>query len=115
MVVTGDMKANLQANEAAALTELRTVLSRKVPSIELRLYGSKARGEGESDSDLDIMIEIPLYDPALIAEIDDIVYNINLKHDVLVSTVIFGKDELDDGPMSESPLYKVGHSEGIAL
>ncbi len=97
------------------MEELRTILSQRFTLIDLRLYGSKARGEGSPDSDLDVMIEIPNYDRAAISEIDDIVYHINLKHDVLVSTVIFGKDEIDEGPMSESPIYKVIHREGIPL
>ena len=61
------------------------------------------------------MIEIPVNEPAIVADIDDIIYRINLDHDVLISAVIFGRDETEDGPMSESPIYKVIQDEGIPL
>jgi predicted nucleotidyltransferase len=87
----------------------------KYPIIDIRLYGSKARGEGREDSDLDVMIEIPDYDRAMVAEIDDIIYRINLEHDVFISALVFGKDELEEGPMSEAPIYKVIQREGVPL
>ena len=87
----------------------------RCPVIDVRLYGSKARGEGRQDSDLDIMIELPDYDRAMVEEIDDIVYRINLEHDVFISALVFGKDEMEEGPMSESPIYKVIQREGVPL
>jgi len=105
----------LAENEERALKELREELSAKYPIIDIRLYGSKARGEGREDSDLDIMIEIPEYDRGMVAKIDDIVYRINLKHDVFISVLVFGKDELEEGPMSEAPIYKVIQREGVPL
>ena len=87
----------------------------KYPIIDIRLYGSKARGEGGDNSDLDVMIEIPNYDRAMVAEIDDIIYRINLEHDVFISALVFGKDELEEGPMSEAPIYKVIQREGVPL
>ena len=105
----------LAKNEEIALEELRGKLFAKYPIIDIRLYGSKARGEGREDSDLDVMIEIPDYDRAMVAEIDDIIYRINLEHDVFISALIFGKDELEEGPMSEAPIYKVIQREGIPL
>jgi predicted nucleotidyltransferase len=105
----------LAENEERALRELRKELFAKYPIIEIRLYGSKARGEGRQDSDLDVMIEIPDYDRAMVAEIDDIIYRINLEHDVFISALVFGKDELEEGPMSEAPLYKVIQREGVPL
>ena len=87
----------------------------KYSIIDMRLYGSKARGEGREGSDLDVMIEIPGYDRAMVAEIDSIIYRINLEHDVFISAVVFGKDELEEGPMSEAPIYKVIQREGIPL
>lgn len=105
----------LAENEERALKELREELFAKYRIIDIRLYGSKARGEGREDSDLDIMIEIPEYDRAVVAEIDDIIYRINLEHDVFISALIFGRDELEEGPMSEAPIYKVIQREGVPL
>ena len=105
----------LTENEEKALKELREELFAKYPIIDIRLYGSKARGEGREDSDLDVMIEIPNYDRGMVAEIDDIIYRINLEHDVFISALVFGKDELEEGPMSEAPIYKVIRKEGVPL
>jgi predicted nucleotidyltransferase len=105
----------LAENEERALKRLRGELFARYPIIDFRLYGLKARGEGRQDSDLDIMIELPDYNPAIIAEIDDIVYQINLEHDVFITALMFGKDELEEGPMSESPIYKVIQREGVPL
>ena len=105
----------LAENEERALKKLRQELLAKIPIIDIRLYGSKARGEGRPDSDLDVMIEIPAYDRKMIATIGDIIYRINLEHDVFISALVFGKDELEEGPMSEAPIHKVIQSEGIPL
>ena len=105
----------LTENEQRALRELRDELVSKYPILDIRLYGSKARGEGESDSDIDVMIEIPGYDSLMVGEIDDVIYRINLNHDVFISVLVFGRDELEEGPMSESPIYKVVQREGVPL
>jgi len=105
----------LAENEERALKQLREELSASYPIIDFRLFGSKARGDGRQDSDLDVMIELPDYDRAMVAAIDDIVYRINLENDVFISALVFGKDELEEGPMSESPIYKVIQREGVQL
>ncbi|MBN1106689.1 MAG: nucleotidyltransferase domain-containing protein [Deltaproteobacteria bacterium] len=105
----------LTENEQRALRELRDELVSKYPILDIRIYGSKARGEGEPDSDIDVMIEIPGYDDLMVGEIDDVIYRINLNHDVFISALVFGRDELEEGPMSESPIYKVVQREGVPL
>ena len=105
----------LTDNERQALKVLRELLSGKYQVLDFRLFGSKARGEGRPDSDLDVMIELPVNDPAIVADIDDIIYRINLDHDVFISAVIFGKDEIEEGPMSEAPIYKTIQREGVPI
>jgi predicted nucleotidyltransferase len=105
----------LAKNEEQALKRLREELFARYPVVDLRLYGSKARGEGRPDSDMDVMIELPDYDQAIVEEIDDTVYRINLEYDVFISALVFGKNELENGPMSESPIYKTIVREGVPL
>jgi uncharacterized protein len=105
----------LADNEEQALKRLRVELFARCPIIDVRLYGSKVRGDGKQDSDIDVMVEIPEYDRVMVADIDDIVYRINLEHDVIISALVFGKDEIEEGPMSESPIYKVIQREGVPL
>ncbi|MEI7671861.1 MAG: nucleotidyltransferase domain-containing protein [Deltaproteobacteria bacterium] len=76
-------------SETALRSSLRKFIDR-FSHIERELavgYGSKARGEEIPDSDLDVMIEIPGYDRAIVEDIDDIVYRINLEHDVFISAL----------------------------
>ncbi|HPL66367.1 MAG TPA: nucleotidyltransferase domain-containing protein [Smithellaceae bacterium] len=105
----------LTDNEQQALKVLRERIFSKYPVVDFRLFGSKARGEGRPDSDLDVMIELPVNDPAAAAVIRDIIYNINLDYDVFISAVIFGKDEIEEGPMSEAPIYKIIQREGVTI
>jgi hypothetical protein len=61
------------------------------------------------------MIEIPEYDPVMVAEIDDLIYRFNLEYDVFISALFFGKNELEEGPLSEAPIYKAIQREGVPL
>jgi predicted nucleotidyltransferase len=49
----------LADNEEQALKRLRVELFARCPIIDVRLYGSKVRGDGKQDSDIDVMVEIP--------------------------------------------------------
>jgi len=55
------------------------------------------------------------YTPQTEAAVDEAVYEINLAHDCLISVVIFGRRELEEGPLGESPLYKRILAEGVPL
>lgn len=105
----------LADNEQQALKLLRDQIFSKYKVLDFRLFGSKARGEGRTDSDLDVMIELPVNDQNIVSDIDDIIFRINLDHDVFISAVIFGRDEIEEGPMSEAPIYKVIQREGVSL
>ena len=105
----------LKDNERKALTDLKKILSAKFELLDFRLFGSKARGAGDPDSDLDIMIELPEINPQIEAQIDNIIFKINLENDALISAVFFGEKELTEGPMSESPLFKVIQKEGVPI
>jgi len=105
----------LLENEKNALKKLKKTLEERCGLIDFRVFGSKARGDAAPESDVDVMIEIEDYNPSTESAIDEIVFKINLEFDCFISAVIFGRRELEEGPLGESPLYRVIEKEGIAV
>jgi len=105
----------MKKNEKEALAQLKRVLLERFAVRRLVLYGSKARGQAAPDSDVDVMVELEEYTPAIESDIDEAVFEINLAYDCLISTVIFGRTELEIGALGESPLYRKIEREGITL
>ena len=104
----------LKSNEKKALRVLKEALS-PFDIIDLRLFGSKARGTDVEGSDIDVMMVIQERTPQIESTIDDLIFEINLEHDCLISAVYFSVPELDPGPMDQSPIYKRIVSEGVRL
>ena len=108
-------KAFLKKNEVTAIENLKKDLSSRFNLVDLRIFGSKVRREDTPESDIDVFIEIDNINSDIESEIDDIVYKINLENDTFISTIIFGRKEIEEGPMSESPIYKVILKEGVPI
>jgi len=105
----------LNENEKKAVETLHGKLKERFDVREMRLFGSKVRGQADPDSDVDIMIELAERSPEIESEIDDITFEVNLKNDAFITTIVFGQDELENGPMKESPIYKIIQKEGILV
>ena len=105
----------LNENEKKAVETLKSRLEERFEVRDMRLFGSKVRGQAGPDSDLDIMIELPKRSPEIESEIDDITFEVNLRNDSFITTIVFGQDELQQGPMKESPIYKTIRKEGIPV
>lgn len=105
----------LKRNEEAAVRTLRDELSQRFNIFDFRIFGSKVKGTDTPGSDIDVMIEIDELNPAIESQIDDIIYEINLKNNTFISAIIFSKKELEEGPMSESPIYKLIQKEGMPI
>jgi len=105
----------ISANEKKALNALRTALLANYSLLDLRLFGSKAKGTDSHDSDLDVMIVLEDYSPSIESEIDDLIFEINLKYNCFITALYFSRKELELGPLVESPIYKKILQEGITL
>jgi predicted nucleotidyltransferase len=107
------MPLSMKKNEERAINALKLTLSQRFHLLDFRLFGSKVRGDSRAGSDIDVMIILDRSNPQTRSEVYDIVFEVNLKHDTFISTTIFTKKEIEEGPMSESPLYKIVQKEGI--
>ena len=108
-------RITLEDSEIRAVLELKRALAARFKILDFRVFGSKARGDASPDSDIDVMIVVDGYTPEVENVVSDLVFDINLSHDCFISTVIFGREELEEGPLSESRLYKIVEKEGIKM
>jgi len=103
------------AKERKALLALKDALDKKFKLLDFRIFGSRARGNASPDSDIDVMIELDGYTSEVESFIDDYVFEINLAYDCFISTLIFSREELEKGPLGESPIYKTIAREGVGI
>ncbi len=102
-------------NERSALDALKSILQKKYELLDLKIYGSKAQASDSPESDLDVMIVLKNLTHDIESEIDDLIFDINIEHDCLITAIFFSQEELQVGSMSESPIYKKILQEGIGL
>jgi predicted nucleotidyltransferase len=102
-------------NEKKALNALKIGLYKRYELLDLKIYGSKAKGFDTPESDLDVMVVLKNLTPLIESEIDDLIFEINIENDCLITAIFFDQEELEVGPLSESPIYKKITQEGIAL
>jgi predicted nucleotidyltransferase len=102
-------------NEKKALGALKLELNRKYELLDLKIYGSKAKGLDTPDSDLDVMVVLKNLTPLVESEIDDFIFEINIENNCLITAIFFDQKELEVGPLAESPIYRKISQEGIAF
>lgn len=104
----------LNYNEQKALDGIIQKISLLYPIInKIILYGSKARGDFTEESDVDILFIADSHvAKAVKFEIYDIIYEFQLKYDVVVSAIFIA---YSDFQAAVKPLIRQVHMEGITL
>jgi predicted nucleotidyltransferase len=86
-----------------------------IPVLDLRVFGSCARGEDDEESDLDFFIEVNSITLELRQRISELAWEIGFQMGQLIFTVIITKSQLDEGAMGASPLILHIQKEGVQL
>ncbi|HOL55320.1 MAG TPA: nucleotidyltransferase domain-containing protein [bacterium] len=95
--------------------KLRVKLSKVVSLVDFRVFGSRARGEGDEYSDMDIFLEVEALNEGLKERILDIIWEVSFETCIVISPLIFTKEEIENSPLKVSPLVKNIMEEGIKI
>ena len=95
--------------------ELKRRCGEQVSLIEMRVFGSRARGDNKADSDLDIFIEVERLDRAIRRLIQDIAWETGLDYSTIITPIIFSRDEIERSPVRSSPIVQAVREEGITI
>jgi predicted nucleotidyltransferase len=94
---------------------LRQTLSSNI--VDVRLFGSEARGEATSESDIDVLVVVQPDTERVRFEdrIIDIAFDVNLDFGIYISPRVVTPGKLNDPVWRETPFIKNVAQESIAL
>lgn len=95
--------------------ELKERLSKVVQLVDLRIFGSRARGVADEYSDMDIFLEVESLNKELKNKISDVAWEVGFKHFIVISILIFTRDEIERAPLRASPIVKNITKEGVLV
>lgn len=106
---------SLQERDRRAIEEVVSVLKKDFPVREVRLFGSKARGDDDTESDIDLLI---LTSKQLAWQernkMTDALFDIQLKHGVVISLFVVPFEKWDKGILIAHPIHRIIEEEGVA-
>lgn len=97
------------------LKKFRRLLSEKVQVNQVILFGSRARGDAEPDSDMDVLVIIENKTDEIEDFVSDCAWEAGFYHGIVVSPVVYSRDEWENGPEHFSPFVQNVLAEGVHL
>ncbi|MDZ7697081.1 MAG: nucleotidyltransferase domain-containing protein [Deltaproteobacteria bacterium] len=106
----------LETNEKAAIQEATRILKDRFSVEDVILFGSKARGDSDPESDIDLLLlsKRPL-DWKERHAIVDALFDVEMKHDVVISIIINTLHDWNDGVCTALPIHDQINREGVAM
>lgn len=98
-------------DEIAAITkQFRQIVESKYDVIEMKLFGSFARGDYSKKSDIDLMVRLPKVDRSIEEDLFNIAYDLELQYDCVIDVIVL-PENLGNNIM----IYQNIQKEGIAI
>jgi uncharacterized protein len=90
-------KLKLNKQEKKAIKGFKKELNKELGEqiVEIKLFGSKSRGDANKNSDIDILVVLKEDSERNKDKVFDIVQSVLLEYEILLSPVIFNKEEYD--------------------
>jgi len=105
---------SIKDNEKNAVLEASAMLREAFPVKEVVLFGSKARGDDDEESDIDLLVLTT--QPVSWNErkaINNALYEIQMKYDIIISTLITTVTEWNEGTFSVLPIHGEISNQGV--
>lgn len=95
--------------------EVKNRLVGKIALREVRMFGSRARGDATPESDLDLYIETGPLTRQERRMISEAAWEVGFENNVVVVPVVVSQEAIEKGALSASPLYQTIQREGVPV
>lgn len=105
----------MNSDDRHVAEELKRRLSAVVRLVDVRVFGSRARGDAEEDSDLDVFIEVESLDPGTEERMRDVVWELGMQRKIYISPLIVTRREVEETPLRAAPIILNIQEEGVRV
>ncbi len=102
--------------EKTILDKMKDLLISQVSLYRMILFGSRARGDAQPDSDMDVLVVVDgQCTPEIRYLVSECAWEAGFEHGIVISTVVYSREEWENGPERHSLLALAVNQEGIPL
>ena len=94
---------------------LKNKLSQIVSILDIRVFGSRARGDAHEYSDMDVFLEVPALTKELKERIFEVTWEVGVENSIVISVLIFTRDEIENSPLRAASIVENILTEGIKV
>jgi uncharacterized protein len=105
---------NLKPNELEGLLKLKEALTRDFRLVELRLFGSKARGDSDPESDIDVLIVLEELNREISKQVSALCCDLSVDHHVVIAPILYSLSEFTTARTRITPFYRNVEREGVS-
>jgi len=102
----------MNTNDLTTARNFKKLVQQRITPLEIRMFGSRARGDSLPDSDLDLFILVEHTTTDIERYISDCAWEAGFEQDVIIVPVVVGK-EMINGPLRESVFIRNVYRDGI--
>ncbi len=101
--------------EHEIVERFKQLVSQRVKVHEVRVFGSRARGDASEDSDLDVLVVVEQLDHAVEKFISDCAWEAGFPEDIILVPVAITLDAIKNSPLRESAFIHNVYREGVCV
>lgn len=95
--------------------KFKELVSNNIKVHEIRVFGSRARGDAEKESDLDVLVLVEHLDHSTEKYISDCAWEAGFEHGIVVVPVVYSRDDWENSPERYSLLAQAIKREGVLI
>ncbi len=105
----------MQEKDFKIIEKFKSLVSQKVKVHELRVFGSRARGDASEASDLDVLVVVDSLDHSIGRYISDCAWEAGFPEDIIIMPIAISIDDIKNSPIRESAFIKNVYKEGVSI